>query len=196
MKVVSGDLLRLTKEGKFDVIIHGCNCFCRMGAGIAKSIKEEFPQAYEADCATVPGVRDKLGTMTSAKVSLVLSQYSPPPSSSSSSSSSTDITPWQGKPPSRQRHRDHEVVIVNAYTQFHWHREKDECLLEYEALRAVFSAVKREYSGRRIAYPKIGAGLAGGDWKVISEIIDQELEGEDHTYVEYLQLSQESRTNN
>jgi len=29
----------------------------------------------------------------------------------------------------------------------------------------------------------IGAGLAGGDWGVISTIIKEELEGEDHTLV-------------
>jgi len=29
----------------------------------------------------------------------------------------------------------------------------------------------------------IGAGLAGGDWEIISSIINEELEGEDHTCV-------------
>ena len=31
----------------------------------------------------------------------------------------------------------------------------------------------------------IGAGLAGGDWKVISKIISEELQGEDYTLVEF-----------
>jgi len=35
----------------------------------------------------------------------------------------------------------------------------------------------------RIGYPKIGAGLAGGDWDVISRIIDDELMDWDHTVV-------------
>ena len=39
------------------------------------------------------------------------------------------------------------------------------------------------YAGKRIAYPKIGAGLAKGDWAVIEAIISEELEGEDHTLV-------------
>ena len=39
MKIIQGDLLQLAKQGDFDVIIQGCNCFCTMGAGIAKSIK-------------------------------------------------------------------------------------------------------------------------------------------------------------
>jgi hypothetical protein len=31
----------------------------------------------------------------------------------------------------------------------------------------------------------IGAGLAGGDWEIISAIINEELYGEDHTLVIY-----------
>jgi len=45
--------------------------------------------------------------------------------------------------------------------------------------------VKQKFSGHRIGYPAIGAGLAGGDWKIISAIIDEELANEDHTFVEY-----------
>lgn len=38
MKVITGNLIKLAINGDFDVIIHGCNCFCKMGAGIAKQI--------------------------------------------------------------------------------------------------------------------------------------------------------------
>ena len=41
-------------------------------------------------------------------------------------------------------------------------------------------------SDHRIGFPKIGAGLAKGDWKLIAQIIDAELAEEDHTLVEYL----------
>ncbi len=68
MKTVQGDLLKLAIRGDFDVIIHGCNCFCAMGAGIAKSIKTEFPEAYEADLNTAKGDRNKLGSFSSATV--------------------------------------------------------------------------------------------------------------------------------
>ncbi|MER8782100.1 hypothetical protein NKH60_12735 [Mesorhizobium sp. M1006] len=46
-------------------------------------------------------------------------------------------------------------------------------------------AVKGKFAGKRIGYPKIGAGLAGGDWETIASIINDELAGEDHTLVEY-----------
>lgn len=39
---IHGDLIYLAKEGMFDVIGHGCNCFATQGAGIAKQINKEF----------------------------------------------------------------------------------------------------------------------------------------------------------
>ena len=32
----NGNLLQLADDGVFDVIVHGCNCFNEMGAGISK----------------------------------------------------------------------------------------------------------------------------------------------------------------
>ena len=69
MEVRRGDLLALTRAGEFDLIIHGCNCQCTMGAGIAKQIREHFPAAWAADRATGPSAA-KLGTISSATVSL------------------------------------------------------------------------------------------------------------------------------
>jgi hypothetical protein len=52
VKVVRGDLVKLAFDGRFDVIIHDCNCQCVMGARIAKAIKQAFTEAYKADQAT------------------------------------------------------------------------------------------------------------------------------------------------
>jgi O-acetyl-ADP-ribose deacetylase (regulator of RNase III) len=68
MKSILGDLILLARSGDFDVIAHGCNCFCTMGAGIAKGIRAAFPGAYDADLATVKGDRAKLGTCSAAEV--------------------------------------------------------------------------------------------------------------------------------
>lgn len=68
IKIIKGDLIKLAKEREFDVICHGCNCFLKMGAGIAKKIKTEFPQAYEADCKTKNGDIRKLGTFSEAYI--------------------------------------------------------------------------------------------------------------------------------
>jgi len=68
MKIIKGDLIKLAQQGEFDVIVHGCNCFNTFGKGIALSIKNKFPEAYDADCNTISGDRSKLGTYSSVVV--------------------------------------------------------------------------------------------------------------------------------
>jgi len=63
----NGNLLQLADDGVFDVIVHGCNCFNEMGAGIAKQIKSHYPEAYEVDQKTTKGDISKLGTYTIAE---------------------------------------------------------------------------------------------------------------------------------
>ncbi|WP_310427535.1 macro domain-containing protein [Chamaesiphon sp. VAR_48_metabat_135_sub] len=150
MNTVRGDLIELAKAGAFDVIIQGCNCQCRMGRGIALTIKQQFPEAYRADCQTEVGDRTKLGTFTSVDIN-----------------------------------RDgFNFTIVNGYTQFHW--QGDGTLADYDAITVVFRQVKQQFGGRRIGYPKIGAGLAKGDWSIIAAIVEEELAGENHTCVEFV----------
>ena len=80
-KEIKGDLIALAKNGHFDVIIHGCNCFNVMGAGIAKQIREHFPEAYLADKRSVKGSKSKLGTYTYSLGSVIVinayTQYRP-----------------------------------------------------------------------------------------------------------------------
>lgn len=75
------------------------------------------------------------------------------------------------------------LTIVNAYTQFDWRGYGVKA--DYDAIQEAFRRLKTEFTGKRIGYPLIGAGLAGGDWSRISAIINKELEGEDHTLVVY-----------
>ena len=149
MKLIKGDLVQLAKNGEFDVIIHGCNCFCTMGAGIAKTIKDIFPEAYKADLNTKKGDRSKLGNISWVKAET----------------------------------KHGSLIIVNGYTQYDWKGKGRKA--DYEAIRNVFIKVKNQFTGLRIGYPAIGAGLAGGDWQKISEIIEEELNDEHHTFVQY-----------
>ena len=68
MRTISGDLIALAKQGRFDVIAHGCNCFHTMGGGLAAQISRHFPEASGADLATPYGDRAKLGTCSVAVV--------------------------------------------------------------------------------------------------------------------------------
>lgn len=64
MEIVKGDLLQMGRDGKFDIIVHGCNCFNTMGSGIARQIREQFPDAWLADQETLAGDRNKLHNYT------------------------------------------------------------------------------------------------------------------------------------
>ena len=152
MRTVQGDLIQLAKAGEFDVIIHGCNCQCSMGAGIALAIREAFPEAYAADRATPRGDRGKLGTFSVG----IVDRY------------------------------HHELHVVNAYTQYHW--EGEGVLVDYAAIRRCMYRLKRRYARPprlRIGLPKMGAGLARGDWHTIRAILEEELDGTDATVVEF-----------
>jgi len=49
MEIIKGNLITLHKQGEFDLIGHGCNCFNIMGNGIAAQIKSSFPNVFEMD---------------------------------------------------------------------------------------------------------------------------------------------------
>lgn len=57
IKIMAGDLLLLFDGGRFDALMHGCNCFASMSGGIAAAIARRYPQAREADKAAVERVR-------------------------------------------------------------------------------------------------------------------------------------------
>jgi O-acetyl-ADP-ribose deacetylase (regulator of RNase III) len=48
MNIVEGCLINAAKEGHISAIGHQCNCMGKMGAGVAMTIKNEFPEAYQA----------------------------------------------------------------------------------------------------------------------------------------------------
>ena len=49
IQYIKGDLITLALQGKFQVIVHGCNCQNKMGAGIAKQIAKQWPGVLELD---------------------------------------------------------------------------------------------------------------------------------------------------
>lgn len=55
------------------VVLHGCNCMNNMGAGLAKRIKQLYPEVAVADSKTKSHDRNKLGTVTGATINANLS---------------------------------------------------------------------------------------------------------------------------
>jgi O-acetyl-ADP-ribose deacetylase (regulator of RNase III) len=70
--------------------------------------------------------------------------------------------------------QDDSKVIHNAITQRDYGRDSSRVYVSYWAIAEVFRKIN-SWGIREIALPKIGAGLANGDWNVIEAIIENTL---------------------
>ena len=143
--MIKGDLLAMAEAGKFDVIVQGCNCFNTMGSGIARSIREKWPQAYEADCTTLSGDKEKLGTFTMAvarvadnKILGILNAY----------------TQFGFNKPGESN----DVFEYEAFQKF---------------LNTIADALVLGDQAISVGFPLIGCGLAGGDKTRILAMIEE-----------------------
>lgn len=90
---IEGDLITLAKQGRFDVIAHGCNCFCRMKRGIAPQMAAAFGcDRFRLEGNLYIGDINKLGQIDYAPV-------------------------WGGS------FTGTPFIVVNAYTQYQWGTE-------------------------------------------------------------------------
>lgn len=65
-------------------------------------------------------------------------------------------------------------TIHNAITQQDYGRDSSRVYVSYWAIAEVFRKIN-QWGVKEVALPKIGAGLANGDWNVISAIIENTL---------------------
>lgn len=128
---------------------HGCNAQGVMGSGIAAQVREQFPAAYKAYRDHYEREGLKLGDRISV-----------------------DCT---------------TKVIINAVTQEHYGRDPNRVYVSYDAIEKAIKGINawahfaenidsmRRVVGKpdSVAFPLIGAGLANGDWDVISKIIEE-----------------------
>jgi len=133
IEYIRGDLLATDVRH----IIHGCNSHGIMGSGVAKAIRDKYPQAYQDYNDVYNNHGLELGN-------IVVSVQN------------------DGK------------VIHNAITQKDYGRDSSRVYVSYWAIAEVFRKINSWGVGE-IAMPKIGSGLAGGDWNVISGIIENTL---------------------
>lgn len=167
-KEVEGNLIILALEGRFDVIAHGCNCMCQMGAGIAPQMAASFGcNKYPLEHKDYQGDINKLGQIDYVQ-GLVLADK-------------RFVRYWQEHMIALQG--SHRLTVVNAYTQYRWNAKGKP--LDYEALTLCMRKMNHEFEGSHIGLPQIGAGLAGGNWATIKSIIQTELKDCDVTVVIY-----------
>lgn len=63
-----GNLFDFIYEGKYDIVLQGCNCFCKMDDGISLQFAQNFPEVLLADMKTTPKDKSKLGTIISIPI--------------------------------------------------------------------------------------------------------------------------------
>lgn len=150
---ISGNLITLAKEGEFDVIVHGCNCFCTMGAGIAPQMAKAFgADKFPLEAVEYKGDINKLGQIDWNNL-------------------------WKGTDGEYHQAVDEywDIAVVNAYTQYGFgsnHEDGIERPLDYEALTMCLRKINQIFKGKKIGLPMIGCGLAGGVWDY--EKLDEE----------------------
>jgi len=173
MKIIDGDLIKLAKEGHFDVITHGCNCFCTMGAGIAVAMKDNFDcHMFHMEAPKYRGDINKLGTIDYQNRQIFLKEK----------------INLMGVEIESTNFGGFNLIVVNSYTQYRYgknHEDGDKSPVDYDAITMCMRKINHVFKGKRIGLPKIGAGLAGGDWNIIKKIIEKELKDCDVTIVNY-----------
>lgn len=151
LKYKVGDLCQALISGEVNIIGHQANCFNTMNSGVAKAIKLAFPDAWQADQETTKGDIKKFGDL------------------------SLGI----------HYHDDGSIgAIYNLYGQYNYGYDQ-KGYTSYAKLTQALQVMRDDLltGGNKwlIGFPKIGAGLGGGDWDTIAEIIDQVFEGFDVT---------------
>ena len=144
---LKGDLL----DSNVDYICHQVNCRGRMGSGIARQIRERFPEVYRVYRERY---EDALRVLDSPDRML----------------GSTDIV----QIPGTNQH------VVNMYSQRSYGRYGKR-YTSYKAFEFILRELKKDIpTDCTIGFPKaIGCGLGGGNWAVISKMIEEIL-GESH----------------
>lgn len=128
------------------IIVHGCNCQGVMGSGVAAAVRSRYPGAYELYVKNHKESGLKLG----------------------------DVQLYQTP-------ENKEKYIANAMTQEFY--GNDRRYVNYEAIAESFELigqilVRAAENGSYdfslpLYFPQIGAGLARGNWDIISTIIDK-----------------------
>lgn len=152
MNIIKGNLITLAKEGKFDHIAQGCNCFQSQSSGLAPQMVEafqtdEFPMEMDDSLdpcerfGSIDGVEHILGEEFPIFKNVIVwnwyTQYYP--------GKNFDITAFK--------------ICCKKFALLHYGDEGPETEFRY-----------------KLGLPMIGAGIGGGDWEEISKVITEELE--------------------
>lgn len=157
VKELYSDIFKEIDTGNYGIAVHGCNCQKNMGAGLAKAFAQKFP---ELELADKKFDKPKMGTLSH----------------------------WFDK--------TSQTLLINAYTQY-WYGKPygnkgalssqrfsfDNEQNRLNAIEHIFWTIDNVYQGMNILVPKVGAGLAGGNWENIKQTIVEQTTKNDLTFV-------------
>lgn len=157
---LKGDLLDAFVAGEVDSIVHGANCWCQFGAGIALQIKQQFPDAYKEDQFTISGDKRKMGMFTFSQNSygIIFNAY----------------TQYDYGTSKKQFDEDAFRKSLEKIKYFIIDKEMDTC----STFKGSLKDVKVEHNIKSLGMARrIGAGFAGGNMEVNLQIIKDVFEG-------------------
>jgi O-acetyl-ADP-ribose deacetylase (regulator of RNase III) len=133
MKVLDSNLL-LEDSG---IIVHGCNAQGVFNAGIAKQIREKYPQVYLDYKNKHNQFGLQLGDIIITKI-------------------------------------NSNLFFVSAITQKYYGRNKNKIYVSYNAILHCFQKINELAlkENLEVKFPKIGCGLANGNWHIVKDIIN------------------------
>jgi len=146
--VADGDafeMIETSVPGTYHALIHGCNCFCNMGAGFALGVKNRYPNAELVDSKTPSGDMSKLGRISwcdgNANNLYVINAY-------------TQFRYGNGGP-----HLEYGALRS--------------CIARSVALLEDRNVPNGPYGKYSFIMPQIGCGYAGGKWPVVKSILEE-----------------------
>lgn len=156
VQVVKGNLL----EADVDYICHQVNCQGRMGSGIAKAIREKYPEAYNEYILWYKqweNYADECGGLENGP-------------------DASDL--MLGHVLIHALDYDHSIIHMAAQQFYGYDGLR---YTSYDAFWNCLGEIRDNIpKGRKIGFPyKIGCGLGGANWQVISAMIDAAL-GQDY----------------
>ena len=148
IKYKKGNLVDAFINNEVNVLIQQCNNFCTQNSGLAKEIKARLPEMFAADCETIKGDIRKLGSYSCAI--------------------------FEGD-------NDSLKYGFNLYGQHRYGTDKQHT--DYDAIEKGLKSIRKhlnliapdDLSDIKIGLPRLGCGLGGGSWDIVSKIIEEQL---------------------
>lgn len=152
METRTGDMLAVTQG----ILVHGCNCQGVMGSGIARAVRDKWPDVYQAYRTR----HQQSGLQLGDTIVVGSSPQAESPVVARHLHATTDqLAP--------------QLIVVNAMTQHDYGTDQSRVYVDYAAVFAAFSRISllARDTGLGVHFPLIGCGLANGQWSEVARMI-------------------------